>query len=119
MKAEFSVYRVHEYTQITREMAAVMKLVEFSELPYQLTPSAVCVEGEWEELLSLIRKCHECVREASPHVLTTISIEDEEGFPEKIARDIRSVEEKLRHPLKGREPKIRHVKPSKMEYEHI
>jgi hypothetical protein len=31
------------------EYSKVLELVDASGLPYQLTPSGTCIEGEWEE----------------------------------------------------------------------
>ena len=112
MIAEFSIFHVNELTPISRAMTEVLKLVEASGVPYRLTSSTVSLEGTWEELFLLIRKCHERVREQASHVMTTISIEDEEGITAKIGESSRSLEEKITHPEKGWTPKIRNVRPS-------
>ena len=112
MIAEFSIFHINECTPISRNVADIVKLVETSGLSYRLTTSTVCVEGEWEELLSLIRKCHEHVRAETSHVMTTISIEDEEGPLNKLEDLSRSLEEKITHPVSGWKPKIRNIKPS-------
>jgi uncharacterized protein YqgV (UPF0045/DUF77 family) len=69
--------------------------VDTPGLPYQLTPLGTCLEGEWEEVMNIIRRCHERVRELSPHVITTIKIEDEQGAKDKLTRNVASVEEKV------------------------
>lgn len=93
-------------------MADVVKLVEASGIPYRITPSAVCLEGTWEELILLIRKCHERALERDPHVMTTISIDDEKGSMNVLGESSRLIEEKVTNPSKGWKPKIRNVKPS-------
>lgn len=79
---------------ISDEIAEVLKLVDDSGLPYQLTPSGTCIEGEWDEVMELVHRCHERVRRDSPHVITTIRIEDDQGASDKLRRNITSVEEK-------------------------
>lgn len=79
---------------LSDEIAEVLKLVDDSGLPYQLTPSGTCIEGEWDEVMELVRRCHERVRRDSPHVITTIRIEDDQGATDKLQRNITSVEEK-------------------------
>ncbi len=44
--------------------------------------------------MELVRRCHERVRRDSPHVITTIRIEDDQGASDKLQRNITSVEEK-------------------------
>jgi uncharacterized protein YqgV (UPF0045/DUF77 family) len=104
---------MNECTPISRTITDAAKLAEASGLPYRLTPSTISVKGEWDELFLLIRKCHERVRALTPHVMTTISIEDEDGLMDKIEDGSRAIEEKITNPATGWKPKIRNIKPSK------
>jgi uncharacterized protein YqgV (UPF0045/DUF77 family) len=62
---------------ISDEVTEVIKLIDASRLPYQLTPSGTCIEGEWEIVMPLIQRCHHVVRSMSSHVVTFIKIEDD------------------------------------------
>jgi hypothetical protein len=55
--------------------------------------------------MALVRQCHDEVRRSSPHVLTSIRIEDEEGGRDQLTRKIASVEEKLGRPLRKLDPR--------------
>jgi uncharacterized protein (TIGR00106 family) len=95
MLAELSIIPLGGDTHMSDELAEVLKLVDTYGLPYQLTPSGTCIEGEWNEVMELIRQCHSRVRERSPHVITMIKIEDEEGAHDKLSRNVTSVEQKV------------------------
>jgi uncharacterized protein (TIGR00106 family) len=82
-------------SQTSDELVEVLKIIDESGLPYQLTPSATCIEGDWDEVMSVVKKCHERVTEMSAHVITTIKIEDERGATDKLTKNIASLEEKL------------------------
>lgn len=101
MLAELSIIPVGNSAHLSGELAKVLKLVDESGLPYQLTPSGTCIEGDWNELLPLIRQCHERARKASPHIVTLIKLEDDEGEQHKLMRNVASVEEKIGHSLKN------------------
>jgi uncharacterized protein YqgV (UPF0045/DUF77 family) len=47
--------------------------------------------------MAFIRQCHERVRKNTPHVVTIIKIEDDEGERHKLTRNVASVEEKVDH----------------------
>ncbi len=100
MLAELSIIPIGNSTHLSGELAKVLKLVDESGLPYQLTPSGTCIEGGWDELMPLIRQCHERARKASPHVVTLIKLEDDEGEQQKLTRNVASIEEKIGHSLK-------------------
>ncbi len=99
MLVELSVMPVGSGASVSTEIAKALELVDAAGLPYQLTPSATLIEGEWDEVMPLIRRCHDRLRESSSHVITTIKIEDDAGERNKLKRNVSSVEEKVGHPL--------------------
>jgi uncharacterized protein (TIGR00106 family) len=99
MIAEFSIIPLGGDVHISTEIAEALKIVDGSGLPYQLTPFGTCLEGEWNQVLPIVQQCHDRVRQISPHVITSIRIEDEQGAKDKLRRNIESVEEKVGHPL--------------------
>ena len=99
MLVELSIIPLGRGAHISDEIAEVLAVVDASGLPYQLTPSGTCIEGEWEEVMTLVRRCHERARELSPHVITTVKIEDDGEARDKLTRNVTSVEEKVGHRL--------------------
>jgi uncharacterized protein (TIGR00106 family) len=99
MIAEFSIIPLGGDIHISTEIAEALKIVDGSGLPYQLTPFGTCLEGEWNQVLPIVQQCHDRVRQISPHVITTVRIEDEQDAKDKLRRNIESVEEKVGHPL--------------------
>ena len=77
------------------ELSEIMKIIDASGLPYQLTPSSTCIEGDWDEVMALIKTCHNSMREQSSRVITTIKIDDEEEGRNKLITSVQSVEERL------------------------
>jgi uncharacterized protein (TIGR00106 family) len=96
MLIEFSIIPLGRDPHISEEIAEALRVLDEAGLPYQLTPSATCVEGEWDTVMPVIRRCHARVRELSPHVITSIKIEDD-GEDNKLLQNVTSVEEKLGH----------------------
>jgi uncharacterized protein (TIGR00106 family) len=92
MLVELSINPLGRGTHISADLAAVLKLIDDSGLRYILTPFGTCIEGEWNEVMDLVRRCHELARKTSTHVMTTIRIEDEEGATDKLSENISSVE---------------------------
>jgi uncharacterized protein (TIGR00106 family) len=99
MLAELSIIPVGGNPHSSAELAKALKLVEKSGLAYQLTPSATCIEGEWDQVMPLIRQCHERARKDASHVVTFIKLEEDDGERDKLTRNVTSVEEKMGHRL--------------------
>ena len=99
MLVELSIMPIGGDSHTSEKLADILKLIDASGLSYQLTPTATCIEGNWEEVMAVVRQCHDRVRRSSPHVITMIKIEDEEGADDKLRRNVSSVEEKAGRPL--------------------
>jgi uncharacterized protein (TIGR00106 family) len=97
MLIELSITPIGNGTHTSDEIAGALKIIEESGLPFELTPSATCIEGDWAEVMPVIERCHEQVKARCPHVITTIKIEDDAGAKNKLHGNVASVEEKLGH----------------------
>jgi uncharacterized protein (TIGR00106 family) len=94
MLFELSVIPIGGDVHLSGVIAKVVTRIEAAGLPYQLTPSGTCVEGDWDDVMPVLRECHEIARRHSPHVVTLVKIEDDAGETNKLARNVQSVEEK-------------------------
>jgi uncharacterized protein (TIGR00106 family) len=101
MLVELSIIPIGGDPHLSEEIAKVIELIDASSLPYQLTATATLIEGEWDEVMPLIRQCHDLMCDLSPHVVTNIKIEHDEGERNKLTRNVASVTEKVRRPLRG------------------
>jgi uncharacterized protein (TIGR00106 family) len=97
MLIEFSIIPLGGDQHISSLVAEALKIVDASGLPYQLTPLGTCLEGEWEEVMTVVRLCHERIRQTSPRVITSIKIEDDAGATDILIHNVTSVEEKIGH----------------------
>jgi uncharacterized protein (TIGR00106 family) len=101
MLVELMIIPVGTGSHLSGEIAEALKIIDGSGLPYQLTPTGTCIEGEWDQVMQVVRQCHLKMRERTNHVITSIRIEDEAGEHDKLHRNVSSVEEKLGRTLQG------------------
>lgn len=100
MLVEFSIIPVGKGSSIGDDVAKVLKIVDKSGLPYKINPMGTVVEGKWDNVIGLIRKCHDTVLKGRERVLTTISIDDRKGRPDRIDEKVKSVEKRLKKILR-------------------
>ena len=100
MLIELSINPLGRGPHLSKDLAEVLKIIDDSGIRYCLTPSGTCIEGDWDEVMALVKRCHERVRALSSHVLTTIRVEDEEGATDKLNENIASLERAAERPLK-------------------
>ena len=100
MLIEFSIVPVGSGSSIGDRLAEVLKIVDDSGLPYKVNPMGTVVEGEWDELFKLVRKCHSVVIKQEERVITTISVDDRKEKPNRIEEKVKSIEKRLGKALK-------------------
>jgi uncharacterized protein (TIGR00106 family) len=97
---EFSVVPIGRGDELAAPVARILDLVDKSGLPYQLTAMGTLVEGDWDELMGLVRLCHEAMRGEMGRVLTHITIDDRPGASGRLVGKVRDVERTLGRALK-------------------
>ena len=100
MLAEFSIVPVGVGSSIGDQLAEVLRIVDESGLPYKINPMGTVIEGEWDEVMKLVKKCHKTVMKNGERAVTTISIDDRKGKPNRIEAKVKSIERRLGKSLK-------------------
>lgn len=95
MIVEFDTYPVGKESGLGKEIAGVKKIIEGSGLDHRLTAMGTIIEGEWDEVMEVIKRCHEYLRDDYARVETHIKIDDHGGRTDRIEGKVRSVEENL------------------------
>ena len=98
--AEFSIVPLGAGASVSPFVAEVMKIVEESGVSYKANPMGTVLEGEWDKVMDVIKKCHEEVMKDAERVLTSIKIDDRKGKEQRIEKKLESVEQKLGMKLK-------------------
>jgi len=97
---EFSIVPVGKGASVGSDIAKVIRIVENSGLPYKLNPMGTVVEGKWDEIMTLIKKCHRVVLRNGERVVTSIKIDDRKGRSNMIVEKIISLEKRLKKSLR-------------------
>lgn len=100
MLAEFSIIPIGSGSSIGDQLATALKIVDESGIPYKVNPMGTVVEGEWDDIIGLIKKCHDEIMKKEERVLISISIDDRKGKPNRIEEKVASVEKRLGKTLK-------------------
>ena len=98
--AEFSIAPTGKGASVSEYVARCVDLVDRSGLPYRLNPMGTVVEGSFDEVLDLIRRCHKAVAKDCDRVSTVIKIDDRKGARNQIEMKVAKVERILGRKLR-------------------
>ena len=77
---------------MSEHVARIVDIIDRSGLEYRLGAMATTVEGEENEVMELVMKCHRAALEAAPRVFTSVTIDDREGATGRLTGKIDDVE---------------------------
>lgn len=100
MLVEFSIIPIGIGSSLGAHLAEVLRIVDASGLPYKVNPMGTVIEGEWDETMKLIKKCHKAMMKIGERTLTSISIDDRKGKTNRIEAKVKSIEQQIGKPLK-------------------
>jgi uncharacterized protein (TIGR00106 family) len=93
--AEFSVVPLGSGASLSSLIARVMQIVAKSGIRYKANPMGTVLEGSWEEVMGVIKQCHDEVMKNAERAVTSIKLDDRKGKDARLEKKLGSVEEKL------------------------
>src|SRR5690606_21679936 len=81
---------------VTEAVARAVKVVRDSGLPNETTSMFTTVEGEWDEVMDVVRRAVDAVAEVSPRVSLVLKADIRPGRTGQLTAKVERVEEALR-----------------------
>lgn len=93
MIGELRVTPVGSHEDFARIVAEIVRVVSETDLQYRVEAMGTSVEGELDEILDLVRRCHQEVRKHGERALIELSIDDRAGGEGELVKSIQRVRE--------------------------
>ena len=93
MVAELRITPVESHESFLKEMAAIVRILHESPLSYQVHALGTTLEGEFDEILAVVRRCHEHVRKRGERTLIELSLDDRAGRGGELERSLQHLRE--------------------------
>jgi uncharacterized protein (TIGR00106 family) len=93
MLAELRITPVGADETFARLVADVVPLLDERPLHYQVHAMGTTLEGDLDDILALVRRCHGDLRRRADRVLIELSIDDRDRSDGEIVRSLRHVSE--------------------------
>jgi uncharacterized protein (TIGR00106 family) len=92
---EFSVFPIDKGASLSAYVARAIDIVDRSGLPYRLGPMGTVVEGEWDEVFDVVRRCVEELEKDSERITLSIKADCRRGAAGRLTGKIEAVERRL------------------------
>ena len=95
MLAAFSITPLGVGESVSGSVAEAVRLVRASGLPNETNAMFTNVEGDWDEVMALIKACVMKVAEAAPRVSVVIKVDHRPGVSGALRGKVEAIEERL------------------------
>ncbi len=95
MLVDFSISPLGKGESLSRYVAKVYALIEASGLPHEYHAMGTNIEGDWDEIMALIKSCRDLMLQEAERVSVSIRIDDRKGVTDALTHKVRSAQEKM------------------------
>ncbi len=92
---EFSMYPLGRGESLSRYVARSLEIIDASGLDYQCHAMGTVIEGEYDEVMDVVRKCFERMAEDCDRVECAIKVDFRRDQLGRLEGKVASVEQKL------------------------
>ena len=93
---EFSIFPMDKGESLSQYVARALNLIQDSGLPYELNPMGTCVEGEWNDVMSLVDRCFQELEKDCSRISLSLKADYRKGIAGRLKSKVESVKEKLK-----------------------
>ena len=98
MIAAFSITPIGAGHSVGAQVAEAVRLVRASGLANETNSMFTNVEGDWDEVMQLIKACVDKVAEAAPRVSVVVKIDHRPGYDGALKAKVETIERALQAP---------------------
>jgi uncharacterized protein (TIGR00106 family) len=97
---EFSMSPLTKGDSVSKYVAGSLEIIDQSGLDYRLNPMGTVIEGDWDEVLGVVKSCWSKMAKSCDRITTIIKIDYRKGHRGRLTSKVKSVEQHLKKKLK-------------------
>jgi uncharacterized protein (TIGR00106 family) len=97
---EFSMSPLGKGESVSKYVSRSLDIIDKSGVAYRLNPMGTVLEGEWDEVFGVVRKCYERMKKDCNRISCSIKVDFRKGHSGRLASKVASVEKTLKRSIK-------------------
>ncbi len=97
---EFSMSPLGKGESVGAYVSRSLEIIDKSGVDYRLNPMGTVLEGEWDDVFRVVKKCYERMRKDCNRISCTIKVDYRKGHAGRLSGKVASVEKRLKRKLK-------------------
>ncbi len=92
---EFSMSPLDKGESVGKYVSRSLSIIDDSGVDYRLNPMGTVLEGEWDEVMAVVKKCYETMSADCQRITCSIKIDYRKGREGRLDSKIASIEQHL------------------------
>jgi uncharacterized protein (TIGR00106 family) len=97
---EFSLYPTDKGESVSEYVKRNLEIIDESGLPYKLGPMGTCLEGEYDEVMAVVKKCFDRMSADCGRVACQIKIDYRAGHSGRLDAKVQTLKDKTGRDLR-------------------
>jgi uncharacterized protein (TIGR00106 family) len=97
---EFSMSPLGKGESVGKFVSRSLEIVDKSGVDYRLNPMGTVLEGEWDQVFNVVKKCFERMRKDCNRISCSIKVDYRRGARGRLSGKVASVEKRIGRKLK-------------------
>jgi uncharacterized protein (TIGR00106 family) len=97
---EFSMSPLSKGESVSRYVSRSLDIIDRSGVPYRLNPMGTVLEGEWDEVFGVVKRCYRRMKKDCDRISVVIKVDYRKGRRGRLTSKVQSVEGRLKRKLK-------------------
>lgn len=97
---EFSMSPLGKGESVGKYVARSLDIIDKSGVDYRLNPMGTVLEGEWDDVFRVVRKCYERMKRDCSRISCTIKVDYRKGHSGRLSSKVASVERHLKRKIR-------------------
>lgn len=97
---EVSMSPLGKGESVGKYVARSLEIIDKSGVDYRLNPMGTVLEGEWDEVMAVVKQCYERMRKDCTRISCSIKIDYRKGAKGRLDSKVASVQKRLKRTLK-------------------
>jgi uncharacterized protein (TIGR00106 family) len=99
MLISFSIFPLDKGESVGKYVAKIVDIVDRSGLPYRTSAMSTTIEGSWDSVFKVIKRCHQTMTKDCKRVYMVITIDDRKGAKNRLKGKVDKIEEVLKRKI--------------------
>ena len=97
---EVSLTPLDKGESVGRYVSRSLEIIDKGGIDYRVGPMGTCLEGEWDDVMAVVKKCFEAMKQDCRRISISMKVDYREGKTNCMQTKVASLEKRLGHGLR-------------------